>query len=83
MARAANLNMPGFFSHRGLFHVHFDPVLSAFILVKLAHRIIFVLEFDLLDAFLFSLHGRVGMQRDEFTRLLAGIVVLVPGAGRR
>src|SRR5688572_9157264 len=83
MTRVANALGGGFFSPCGLLHIHSDPILGAFVLVELAHRLIFVLKFDLLDAPLFSLHRGVRMQRDKFTRLLAGIVMLVPRAGGR
>src|SRR6266542_1689993 len=59
-------------------HIHLHAVLRTLLRVHFSHRIVFVLELDLLDAFFLLLHGRVGVQRDELTGLLAGVVVLVP-----
>ena len=66
-----------------LIHIHLHAVLGAFLRVHPLHRLVHFLELELLDASLFSLHGGVGVQRDELTGLIAGIVVLMPGAGRR
>jgi hypothetical protein len=65
---------------RGL-HIHFHAVPGALLGVHFSHRIAFVLEVDLLDAGRFQLNRGVGVQRDELTRRVAGVVA--PSAIRR
>jgi len=67
----------------GLIHIDLDAVLGTLLGVHPPHRLVHLLELELLDAFLFFLHCRVSVERDELTRLVAGVVVLVPSAGRR
>src|SRR5262249_27402665 len=55
----------------------------ALFFVHSTHRIIFILELDLLDALFLLLHGSVGVEGDEFTGLIPGVVVLMPRARRR
>ena len=45
-----------------LIHIHLHAVLGAFLRVHLLHRLVHFLEFELLDATHFTLHGGVVMQ---------------------
>src|SRR5215210_3839679 len=64
-------------------HIHLDAVFSALVGKHPAHPFVAFLELYLFDPALFALDGGIGVQRDKLTGLIAGIVMLVPGTGRR